>query len=558
MDYEDVHGVGHENSTLLPVSLPFIWPEGRFHQRLAGYAEAPPSRGLLSDADLISGLLVGIADDTIDWLCELLKAGQSRRARILVVLSPAGPTRERHLRILSQLAALPREEGHSLDVRLIPIGRLFDDDCERSILPPTIIQAHNTTSGATVMSVGSVGNAGHDPVHLCSLNLVFRPDDALRDAWRRWFQFAFEAGAPLTEESLRVPHLVPAPGDPQAAKAWQEFQQACKVPFKKQSSGVTVDADTGEVVSDREGNPVVAWDEGKTALDPLGHLLQQVYANGWLVTVDNTTVIKPLTIPVKATLLGQQSERTVGAVKQRQSFTLQVLDDDVEKSVEKCRKVTDLMDLLTLPLSSGNRWLPESARAMLEEQIEARNAQGKALLEGALGGNDVEAFINKRLTSIRRDLNGMYQQLGQGEAVPEAKLAAVLQEIKARLQAALDTRITPRAVYNRVLPPDLTSTAPDENWNQPLSLLSRSAGILRESLTDRFFPSRLANVSFSDDEFRACCNPFSDLIVREPGHSRARSELKAIEEILAAKKPAKEKCRDVWQLTTAETVRQGG
>ena len=74
--------------------------------------------------------------------------------------------------------------------------------------------------------------------------------------------------------------------------------------------------------------------------------LQQVYAHGWLVTVDETMRIKPLAIPVKATLLGQQSERTVGALTHKQSFSLQVLDEAVAKEVEKCRRVTDLMDLL--------------------------------------------------------------------------------------------------------------------------------------------------------------------------------------------------------------------
>jgi hypothetical protein len=86
----------------------------------------------------------------------------------------------------------------------------------------------------------------------------------------------------------------------------------------------------------------------------------------------------------------------------------------------------------------------------------------------------------------------MYRQLGQGDTLPDELLNMVLTEVKTRLTAALDQRITPKAAYNRVGAPDLTVTAPDENWNQPLSLLERSARVLRKSLTDVYFQRRLS------------------------------------------------------------------
>ncbi len=134
--------------------------------------------------------------------------------------------------------------------------------------------------------------------------------------------------------------------------------------------------------------------------------------------MDEATRIKPLTIPVKAKLLGQQSERIVGALRQKQSFSLQVLDNTVDKAIEKCRKVTDVMELLTYPLSQGNRWLPEAAKNLFEKELESRNEQGQKALREALGGDDIKQFIAKRTASIRKDLNDMYSQLGQGDAEP--------------------------------------------------------------------------------------------------------------------------------------------
>ena len=153
---------------------------------------------------------------------------------------------------------------------------------------------------------------------------------------------------------------------------------------------------------------------------------------------------------------GQQSERTVGALTQKQSFTLQVLDDAVDKAIEKCRKVTDVMELLTYPLSQGNRWLPEEGKGLLEKELKSRNEYGQKALREALGGNNIKQFIATRAEKLRKDLNDEYRQLGQGDAVPDDKLKAVLDEVERRLTQALDSRITPRAFTTaselRILP----------------------------------------------------------------------------------------------------------
>ena len=311
-----------------------------------------------------------------------------------------------------------------------------------------------------------------------------------------------------------------------------------------------MDLETGDVLTEATGQDVAAWDDGKTALDPLGQVFQLVYASGWLVTVDEATRIKPLTIPVKATLLGQQSERTVGALTQKQSFTLQVLDDAVDKAIEKCRKVTDVMELLTYPLSQGNRWLPEEGKGLLEKELKSRNEYGQKALREALGGNNIKQFIATRAEKLRKDLNDEYRQLGQGDAVPDDKLKAVLDEVERRLTQALDSRITPRAIYNRIRAPDLTASAPDENWKQPLSLLTRSARILRESLTDPYFPRRFSGLSFSETDFRKACDVFGDVIVKKQEASRAKDELCKIDEIVKGEKPSRDKCQEIWQLVS--------
>ena len=542
-----------KRAAALKVALPFIWPEARFLAGLSQYADTPPSRHLFTDADLVSGLLVGPADGAIRWLEELFGAECKQRICLVLVLYPASPTREHHLRAICKLQDLFATKGKTLEIRLLAMSHHFEHDCERVTLPPTVIQALNSEAGRTTMTIGSVGDAGFDPAILGSVNFVFNPDDANRNAWRVWFQYVFSSAAALSESTIQIPYLVPAMGDLKAAGLWEEYERVCQQVNPASGPAIKVDPEGGGVEFEGEGKEVVAWDEGRTALDPLAQVFQRVYASGWLVTVDEATRIKPLTIPVKATLLGQRSERTVGALKQRQSFSLQVLDDDVDKAVEKCRKVTDVMELLTYPLSQGNRWLPETAKGLLDREFALRNEQGQKVLKDALG-DDIRQFIAKRTDAIRTDLNEMYRQLGEGSVVPDDKFRTVLDEVVQRLRLALDARVTPRAAFNRIAAPDLTAAAPDENWNQPLSLLVRSARILRESLTDRYFPFRFTGLSFSVDDFRKSCDVFGDVIVSKQETNRARTELQKMEEIISAPKPAKEKCQEVWYLVRGGLV----
>lgn len=112
----------------------------------------------------------------------------------------------------------------------------------------------------------------------------------------------------------------------------------------------------------------------------------RLYAAGSLVSVNELTRIKPLEIPVKAALLGQSSVKTVGALTQKQSFTLKIFDDQICKESDKCRKIADLIEILSYPLSLGSRWLPNAAKPLLERELEARNERGLKTLLEALGG----------------------------------------------------------------------------------------------------------------------------------------------------------------------------
>lgn len=540
----------------LPVKPPFLWPDTRYLAKQATYPEMPPMAEVVRDADLISGVLVDATEGTLAWLEDLCK-NPDRRISLVVVISPACPTREEHLRAFLKLSESRRTaKGGLLDVRILAMSTYYGEDCRHSVLPPTTIQAHNSKNGETWTCIGSVGDSGHGPIFTGSLNLVFRSDPALRNAWRKWFQYLLSSAASLNDDTCQIPHLVPPQGTEEAALAWAEFMASCAQAGDEEYASPTVDPETGEVIADAEGNPPDPWDGGDTAVEALAEIFHKIYEEGSLVTVDEGTRIKPFAIPVKAALLGQQSQRSVGNLIQKQSFTLSVLSALDEKELEKCRNINDAMALLTLPLSKGNRFLPKTAKDLLDREIEARNARAKEALKKALGGEDVDVFIKGRLTSIKKDLDQMYKELGQGDAVPDDKLATVLEEIKKRLTSALNERITPGVVYNDLTAPDLGASAPVENWSQPLSLLVHATTLVRKSLTDSYFSRNFSKLSFAEDECLRVCNLFSDHLLGSHDFKKAQEEQEWIEHLLESDVTSRIKCERILEMVTTGMVKE--
>jgi len=167
-------------------------------------------------------------------------------------------------------------------------------------------------------------------------------------------------------------------------------------------------------------------------------------------------------------------------------------------------------------------------------------------------GGDVKKFIETRKNSITEDLNRMYRDLGMGDKVPADKLTAVLTEVEQRLSKALSTRVTPRATFNRIAAPALTSNAPDENWSQVFSLMIRAARLMRDAITDFYFPRRFSNMDIKQDEFMKAMNILGDTMAESNDRDKAFEQLKVIDEIEQSTSSFKEKCHALWLIVSGE------
>jgi len=195
---------------------PLIWPDTHWLAGDMRYETLSLLERQFESADLIAGMLVGAADATVQWLAGLLGQQRPRRIKLIIVVYPACPTREEHLRRLMQLQTEFTGQERELQVHVLPAARAFGADFEKMVLQPTVLQAFDSCTGRTLLCIGSVGDAGHDIPNLASFNVVFHPDDALRDAWRRWFPYLLSSATSLSSTTVRIPHLIPARGDPAA------------------------------------------------------------------------------------------------------------------------------------------------------------------------------------------------------------------------------------------------------------------------------------------------------------------------------------------------------
>ena len=539
---------------------PFLWPDARVLNGMNSYKSGAPSDlgGILETASLVNGVVVGAHAATVRWVESFLKSEAERKLVLVLVLFPAGPTRAEHLRHLMTAVAAADGGPATVELHIFPMQNRFEDNSLHFVLPPSVIQAYNATTQKTVLSVGSVGDMGHDPAYPGSINFVFEPADALRNEWRRWFQYLLEVSKPLSPELCDVPDLTPARGEIEAAQRWASYAALCSRDGRETQTP-HVDAETGEVTATADGKPVVPWDADATKLDTLAILFQAVYAKGSLVTVDEMTRLKPIAIPVKAALLDQETQKKIGTVTRHQTFTLHVLDEDVEKNVEKCRKIGDLLDLLSLPLGKGVRWFPETAKPLLVKDLERRNQDGLKLLWEAISGGkipvptdkeavaSVDQLIAAKEQEIRTDLGKMYNDLGKGSVVPEGKIRTVLDDVRTRLTKAISAPLAPRVIHNSISAPSLGKGQLSDNWSQPLSLLVESTRLFRESLTDPYFSRKFVGLSFTEAEYLIAMDIFGDPILQTKNKAKANEELDYLDYIIAFDDgDSQKKCQLIW------------
>ena len=286
-------------------------------------------------------------------------------------------------------------------------------------------------------------------------------------------------------------------------------------------------------------------------LDALICALSEVFRRGKLLATNKNIRAKSLNVPVKASFLGEDSAQTVGALTRRISFSLTILDAETADAIENCRKINDLVKLLSFPLDASVRWIPDAAIRLLELEITARNDQGVMLLRQAIG-SDFNAFMRQQELTVRENLTQLYQQAGTTGRASEKQVQDIIQDVRERLQPAVDGELTTHPVFSTLDMGNLAERADDTRWASPFSLLHSAALLFRTAATDPGFDRAFKFSTFDRQAFLEAMNVFNDPLASHPDPERAARDLQQLQAVATSPVSLLEKCRLVWGIIKGE------
>jgi hypothetical protein len=519
----------------------------------------------LEQADSIQGLLIDLTARGINVLRRAIGAQKPFKGYLVVALTPAGPTRQEDLLELLNLRDEYQGDNFSLELRLLPLPSGVTAITRHAIMPPSSLLLRNSRNQTCSLWLGSNGDLDtHRPYHCASLNLLVPLTPLLADSWQHQFDYVAAKSAPLQATSLAIPALVPAPGELAAAQQWQAY---CQDLFAQDSllpaPEVTIDEKTGEIRAvAADGTPVPVPSQS-TGTRPLPQSLREilpVFEQGALASVDETSRIRPLTIPVKSFLFDQQTEKQIGAVKQKQSFTLELLDEKTARETERCRKIGPTLALFSFSLGHGIHWVPNAVRPLLEAERKKMEQDAQAAL-GAVSKQGVDAWVDSQWKRYENDLRSMYRTLNGGQGEPTAEqMHAVRAEALRRLNAAIKGPLVPSLSYGAFIPEIGQTTDGITGLGKMLELLSSAAVTLRQPYADNFFQRNFSKRVTKLEDWETAMNVLGDTgpaRLQRKSEDEAKRETAEIEELLASAKTPEQKVDDLWSIirTTVENPR---
>lgn len=534
--------VGQASIPIISPVSPFLWPETRVLNQSHRYENGPVFGAELADAKTIFGVVHNLTHEGVDWIAATLLADEERSVCLILVIYPACETSSK---ILESLLRLCDQVNGRLKVRLKPTPRGED----RVTTNLCIV----SKTGSSKMVVLPSGNFSLRPASPDFLHLCFATDTALHHQFTSWFDYQWAIGNPLDATSASVPDLVPAVGDPEADRQWGGY--LARLSRQQSTEGnrqaITVDSETGDIV-DAEGKRIESvLDEAKVprpsiAMVQVGKVLHQ----GSLATIDNSSRVGPLDCPISAELFGIDADRRTGTVSRETKFRVSAIDEKTLKKLESYRKRTrELLNKMSYPLADGARWVPHTARSLLEQELQRVNEEGKKLL-GDTVTVDVNAFVESKRQDVAADAQKQYAEMHAGKTIPNETVDKILEELKKRLRRATGGKLLPMLSFLDVR----IATAPDSDWStqasQAFRFLVHVAKYPRDCLTDSFF---MRGLRVDQKDLMCAMNVVDDSLVQlfasdGSGIDLAHEQNRLIETIQAADVDDILKCDALYRL----------
>lgn len=528
---------------------PLIWPSsaGQEHRECAQILQRT-----FEHATTILGVTGAVDYRGVDWLLEFL--GQDFDPQVLVVLAVFGgcPTRRDDLARLLDLQE--RVEDDRIQFRILPMSG-------GSGTPANCLVSIPAAGTAPILVAGPTPNFGVDEVDCTQVNLCFEAESTLFDQWRIWFDEIWLKSAPLTKDTVDIPALVPATGTPAATAQWQTYCDLCAQPVQRRDGQLPVrDPETGEVHSDQGGDgsedPPPTEIAKLPKLDPLQDRVVRLFRAGQQVTISYSSAARPLVVPIKPSLLRQAAKIQDGTIVQRQSFSISAFSDNELKTIKSYRQSSrTIIEKLALPLATGVYWLPKEAAKIFEQEWQAKNREAKDMLNQVIGGS-VENFVDRKVRSIKDDLNNVFWRLGGVGQVSGSALREVVADLERRIGHAIEGQFVAPVTFSEVQFLPQTQLDGQAPWAQAEKLVLGLARFPRKVIAH---PKRsLSGLMTPDREILTAMDVEHDAILRDvetrlESERRARSEEILLDQIIDADLSSRDRCEAVFMLIDGQS-----
>ncbi len=191
------------------------------------------------------------------------------------------------------------------------------------------------------------------------------------------------------------------------------------------------------------------------------------------------------------------------------------------------------LSAFSLMVRDGQRWMPDAAFSLFEQELAASQQKSREALLAAIGNNEAADFVSALSDKVAKDLRELAKQAGVSTTPPDSLLSDVLELLKKRLETHLGKEAAPGIVQIEAS----LSAREDAHyspWGTVQTFLASAARLPREVISD---PFRMRGLVTKAEAFLGAFDLFGDPLVRrylerERVDDQAEEELAMIEKII--------------------------
>lgn len=508
-----------------------VIPDTRVLDGSRRYAAPTALRDVFDKATHVRGLLSGLDHRGVEWLRHTAKQQTLQACHLVLGLYPGCPTWDD---VLLDAFEIQEQAAGRMQFRV----RARRDGLDR---PGNLLWV-SRGSEPSVLVVGNLGNGLITTRwDATDANLVLPLTDVGEQTLINWFDLLHANSRQLTRDTVKAPKLRLPDGTEEGARLWRDYLAKLAAAEAEQPAPVVnpetgaVDHPTDPPPSKRVINVAGVARPIFPQPDPVLLAVQAAMARGSLVSLDRVDRIPPLDMPIRPEMLGEIGTRRVGGASRRVAYRVSLFDERTQKQLNnRHADASTRLSAFSLMVRDGQRWMPQAAFSLFEQELAASQQKSREVLLAAIGSKAAADVVTALADKVARELRELAKQAGLTTAPPDSLLDEVLAGLRKRLEGHLGKEAAP-GITRMEAKLSLHEDEHHSPWGTVQTFLASAARLPREVMSD---PFRMRGLVSKPEALLTVFDLFGDPLVkryldRQRVDDQAKHELEMVDEILA-------------------------